>query len=292
MIKIDFEEQTYFIKQLLKLDNISLLKRVNYIKSFISKFFYNYKLKKRDDYIYFYSDYLDKKIISKIIASKYTIVTSNWSKKNIINNINILESKVKVIYPIIKKPILNINNSKKTIYNKYNIKPNDKLLFFTSTHLTKNDMQDIFKIVSQIQNINYKLLILVNKNQLIAFKFQLRKYKFDKRVIFSDNFDDIDCILEACDIFIYLTSLNRFQTIVLKAMLMKCVVFISQNSSCSEILDTFSIMQKPYDKNTPFKIDALLQNEEELINIKNSNHKKALCINSDVNIQDFHSMFS
>ena len=47
----------------------------------------------------------------------------------------------------------------------------------------------------------------------------------------------------------------------------------------SEILDTFSLIQSDIDPSTPFKVDALLSNQEELKKIQKFNYKISLNYN-------------
>jgi len=225
--------------------------------------------------VYFHSGKIDENIVSIISTSKNIIVNSKSAKKEILNKIDIDENKIHVIYPSIKKSDINIKEVKRAFREELNIPKKTRIIFFTARTLKTNGVKELFDTIMSLSNDNYKLVIASDKEQIETLKFQIAKYKLDDKIIFYEDFEDIDLLYAVSDIFVLPTYVKNFSLSILKAMSVKTVVFVSSTNSARELVDIFATMESPTDPNTSFKIDALLSEKDDLKLIQKSNYKVA-----------------
>lgn len=96
-----------------------------------------------------------------------------------------------------------------------------------------------------------------------------------EKLILLDDFEDMDKLFIASDIFLLPTTNKTFNTNILKAMYCKCAVFTTVTNDASELVDVFSTMESPQDRSMQFKLDALLHDDTELNTIKEQNYNVA-----------------
>ncbi|NQY92875.1 MAG: glycosyltransferase family 4 protein, partial [Campylobacteraceae bacterium] len=225
--------------------------------------------------IYFHSGKIDASAITLILQTPIVIANSNSAKKEILNKTDVAETKIHVIYPSIKKSNIDIKEAKKDFFEELEIPKKTRIIFFTARTLKTNGIKELFDTLLTLSNDNYKLIIASDKEQITALKFQITKYKLDDKVIFYEDFKNMDLLYAVSDIFVLPTYVKNFSLNILKAMSLKTAVFVSSNNSASELVDIFATMESPRDSNTSFKIDALLREKDDLKLIKKSNYKVA-----------------
>jgi len=225
--------------------------------------------------IYFHSGRIDETTESILSRSKNVIVNSKSAKKEILNKIQIDENKVHIIYPSIKKSDISIKEAKKEFREELNILKKTRIIFFTARTLKTNGVKELFDIVMSLSNDNYKIVIASDKEQIATLKFQIAKYKLEDKIIFYEDFKNMDLLYAVSDIFILPTYVKNFSLSILKAMSFKTAVFVSSTNSARELVDVFATMESPRDPNTSFKIDALLKEKDDLKLIQKSNYKVA-----------------
>ncbi|OUR73159.1 hypothetical protein A9Q76_02625 [Arcobacter sp. 31_11_sub10_T18] len=225
--------------------------------------------------IYFHSGKIDKSLIPTITKSKKVIVNSKSAKDEIVKKIEVDENKVHVIYPAIKKLDINIKEARKEFCEELEISKKTRIIFFTARTLKTNGVKELFDILLSLSNDNYKLIIASDKEQITTLKFQIAKYNLDDKIIFYEDFKNMDLLYAVSDIFVLPTYVKNFSLSILKAMSLKTAVFVSSTNSARELVDIFATMESPSDPNTSFKIDALLSEKDDLKLIKKSNQKIA-----------------
>ena len=225
--------------------------------------------------IYFHSGKIDSSIISIITRSKKVIVNSKSAKAEIVKRIEVDENKVHVIYPAIKKADINVKEARKEFCEELQIPKKTRIIFFTARTLKTNGVKELFDIILALSSDNYKLIIAGDKEQITTLKFQISKYKLDDKVIFYEDFKNMDLLYAVSDIFVLPTYVKNFSLSILKAMSLKTAVFVSSTNSARELVDIFATIESPRDPNTSFKIDALLREKDDLKLIKKSNQKIA-----------------
>ncbi|MGB5919248.1 glycosyltransferase [Arcobacter sp.] len=263
-ISIYYKLNNVLIEELLKDENISLYKK----QSIFQKL--TFKAKTYPD-VYFHNGLLDEEAIEMIENAKKTIVNSYTMKIEIIKTCKITNDKVEVIYPTITSTYLKPKDSKEILSQEFNIDKKDKIILFHSKNLLKNGVLEFLDILVSLSNDNYKAIIAGSKNQIYSLKFKFTKYNLDDKVIFVEDYKNIDLLYSAADIFILPTYVKAFSSNVLRAMFFKTAVFVSANSASKEVIDIFSTMDSPTDRSMQFKVEALLSNKDELKNIKKTN---------------------
>ena len=237
--------------------------------------------------VYFHSGAINEDVVNLVMNSKKVITNSKSAKADILSKINneINEEKISVIYPAIRASGIKPKEARKQLCEELNIDKKTRIIFFTARVLKTNGVKELFDTILSLTNDNYRVIIASDAKQIETLKFQIAKYKKIDKIIFYEDFKNIDLLYAACDIFVLPTFVKNFSISILKAMSLKSAVFVSANNSAREIVDIFSTMESPSDPNTSFKIDALLRGKDDLKLIKKQNAKSAKAFLIDKQIQ-------
>ncbi|MDD2291872.1 MAG: glycosyltransferase [Aliarcobacter sp.] len=273
-----YKSSNILIKELEKQKNIETIKEGNFFSNLFSK-------KKYAD-IYFHTGVLDEKSIENIKNSKITIANTFASMNQIIAKTKISHEKIKVIYPSINVKYKNPEETKEKICEELKIDLANKIIFFTAKNIKSSGVKEFLDICSSLTYENFKIIIAGEKKQLAALQFQLTKYqKIEDKIILLEDYKNIDDLFFASDIFLLPTYNKSFSTNIVKAMFCECAVFLSLENDAKEILDVFASLDSPSDPSTTFKIDAILQGENDLIEIKKQNRELALEFTLESNLE-------
>ena len=273
-----YKSSNILIKELEKQKNIETIKEGNFFSNLFSK-------KKYAD-IYFHTGVLDEKSIEDIKNSKITIANTFASMNQIIAKTKISHEKIKVIYPSINVKYKNPEEIKEKICKELKIDSTNKIIFFTAKNIKSSGVKEFLDICSSLTYENFKIIIAGEKKQLAALQFQLTKYqKIEDKIILLEDYKNIDDLFFAADIFLLPTYNKSFSTNIVKAMFCECAVFLSLENDAKEILDVFASLDSPSDPSTTFKIDAILQGENDLIEIKKQNRELALEFTLESNLE-------
>jgi len=223
-----------------------------------------FKKKKYPD-IYFHQGSIDNKAIDLIQNSKVVIVNSNGIKKVIKNKIlDISIDKINILYPYTINSTPYSKELKRKFREKYKIEKNTNLILFTASDLIIGGLKVFLATLSNLQNTNFKVIIESNLKQIQNLKLQIDRQKFPYEFILLENYKNKEELFIVSDIFILPTKQKLFALNILRAMYYKNAVFLMSTNYASEIIDTFSLIQSEEDPSTPFKVDALLSNKNEL----------------------------
>ena len=268
MTTISYKAKSKLIDELLKKDDIKLLEK----QSLFSKIGFS---KKEEADLYFHNGALDKEAIFSINASKKTIVNSQMLAKEVLKKIPEAKEKLELIYPAVDLIYQNPKEIKKQVCEKLGIDSKKKIIFFTAQNLKANGVLDFINIIMQLNSQNIISIIASDKKQIFNLKFQLSKLDLEGKLLLLEDYKNMDELFLASDVFLLPTYNNNFAVNILKAMYCKCVVFTTVNNASKELIDTFSTMESPNDRSIIFKINAILQNKDDLKLIKNQNRKIA-----------------
>ena len=270
MIFIDYKNETSLIKSLLKDSKIEKIKTKSFFNKLISK-----DIKKSD--VYFHYGVFDKSSIKHINASKKVIVSSFFLKKELLKHLATFDEKnIDVLYPSINESLLDKELCKNTLAKAYNFSSSAKIILFTAKNFKKNGIKDFLDITASLKYKNKQIIIEGSKEEIRILKSISRKKQYLENVLFLEDYKNMGFLYAASDIFLLPTTLRVFSRNVLKAMYHKCAVFVCNISSTCEILDVFSSLSNGADAATSFKMDAILNSEEELLFIQNNNHKTSI----------------
>ena len=266
-LHIAINTKTKVITQLEKKFEITYYKEQTFLEKLLLK-------EKKYPDIYFHQGSINTKALDIIEHSKVTIVNSNALKEQICAKRTYLKAdKIFVIYPYINTQLEYNKQLKKEFRKKYEIKKEQRLIFFTGKNLILSGVEKFFEIVHTLERDNYKIVIETNTQEKQKIQERVKHYKLDNQTIILENYTNIDELFIAADMFILPTKQKLFALNVLKAMYFKNAVFISSDNASSEIIDSFSLILGEKDRNTPFKIDALLGNKKELKKIQKENYQ-------------------
>jgi len=196
-------------------------------------------------YLYFPEDFKKKDLWQlinwtkfSINKSKQIISVSKTTKKDIVKNYNICESKVSVIYNGYEKinQVLDIKNPAfvKTTAGK------QKFILFVGTIQPRKNLKTLIDAFAKFQqtNPNFKLVIVGKKGWLYKSIFEkVKSMNLEDRVIFTGHISDDELIWYYKNAFcLTLPSLYEgFGIPVLEAMSYDCPTIISMSSSLPEI---------------------------------------------------------
>ncbi|KAB7886169.1 glycosyltransferase [Poseidonibacter ostreae] len=267
-ITISYKSKTNLIKELEKDERISVLEKQSLFKKL------SFSKKEYAD-IYFHSGVLDDTSILNIKNAKKTIVNCKKQKNDILEKIDILDEKVKVIYPSIKLNYQKPKKIKEKICKEFDIDSTPKIIYFTANNLKTSGVKEFFDIIVSLNSMNKQIIISSDKNQITSLKFLISKYNFGDEVLLLEDYKNENELFLAADIFLLPTNNKSFATNVLKAMYFKCAVLTPTSNPASELIDVFATMENPSDPSTSFKLDALLSRPEDLKLIQKANRKIA-----------------
>ncbi|MGB5867726.1 MAG: glycosyltransferase, partial [Arcobacteraceae bacterium] len=167
----------------------------------------------------------------------------------------------------------------------HSIEKKSKIILFRGNDLAKNGLGYLFDAISRLYEKNFTLIIESNSQQIHQLRTKMEKANLGYPYILLENYENIDELFIASDIFILPTYLKYFAVDVIRAMSYKNAVFLMEQNHASEVVDVFSLIQNDADRSTSFKLDSLLINKEELKNIQKENYNKALEYTLDKSIE-------
>ncbi|WP_417326332.1 glycosyltransferase [Halarcobacter sp.] len=267
MITINYKTRNSLISKLLEKENIQEVKK----PSLFSKVLGN----KEFADIYFHSGNLDADAIENIRNAKKVFVNSQTVHHELLKNFQENLEKIEVLYPSVNIEYKKPKEVKQAFCQEQNIDPKKKIIFFTAKNFKTSGVKEFISIVLQLSSDNYIAVIESDKKQITSLKFQLSKINVEDKILLLEDYPNKDELFLASDIFILPTHSKNFASNILKAMYCKCAVFVTATNPAKELVDVFAMMESPDDRSMQFKVDALLQNKNDLKLIKKQNRKIA-----------------
>jgi len=267
MITINYKTRNSLISKLLEKENIQEVKK----PSLFSKVLGN----KEFADIYFHSGNLDADAIENIKNAKKVFVNSQTVHHELLKNFQENLDKVEVLYPSVNIEYKKPKEVKQAFCEEQNIDPKKKIIFFTAKNFKTSGVKEFISIVLQLSSDNYIAVIESNKKQITSLRFQLSKINVEDKILLLEDYPNKDELFLASDIFILPTHSKNFASNILKAMYCKCAVFVTATNPAKELVDVFAMMESPDDRSMQFKVEALLQNKNDLKLIKKQNRKIA-----------------
>lgn len=283
---IFYKTENRLISEIKKRDYIKVVKNSSKILKLFGK-------RKYAD-IYFHSGILDEDSVDKIKNAKFTITNSFSNLNQILEKTEISKDKIDVIYPSVDLEYKKPKDIKEKYKERFDLTINTRLILFSAKNFKNSGIKEFLDICSNLSYVDFKLLILGNKQQLNALEFLLPKYKsLESKIIkLEESKESSDEIFLLSDIFLLPTHNKNIASSVIKAMFCKCVVFAPINNDIKEILDIYATMDSPSDPSTPFKIDGVLYDLNELKKIQKENRKIAKQMSLEQNIAKFDDILS
>ena len=186
-----------------------------------------------------------------IIRAQRILVSSQFSKKDLIDIYNVNGKQIEVVYCGVKsffKPLADLENAK-VIMKKYGIF--DKFILFVGRLDTRKNLPVLFKtfnLLKQTKKIPHKLVIVGKKDYLSKHIVkELNSSPYKKDVIFTGFVEENSLVLfyNMADVFIYPSFYEGFGLPCLEAMASGCPVVSSNNSSLPEVVGSAGILIDP-----------------------------------------------
>lgn len=267
-ISITYKAKTKLIEELEKQENIKTLEDQSLLKKL------SFSKKEYAD-VYFHSGSIDDKAIENASNAKKIIVPSLKLKKEMITKANITEDIIELVYPSVNVEYEKPKVIKGKVCEKLGINPKKRIVLFTAKNIKANGVKEFIETIFSLNEDNFIALIAADHKQIYSLKFQLSKFDYSDKIMLVEDYDNMNELFLASDIFLLPTYNSSFATNVLKAMYCKCAVFTTVNNHSKELIDVFATMESPTDRSAPFKVDALLMQKEELKKIKKQNRNIA-----------------
>ena len=186
------------------------------------------------------------------------IATSESAKKDLIDNFNVQENKIKVIYNAFDEKFFQDASLTEIqrVKNKYKI--DGEYILFMNTIKPLNNLTRLIEAFSKARLIvkgkkpssNYKL-VLAGKNGWLADEIhQIAKdFGLKNEVVFPGYIDpeDLNALFAGADVFVSVPIYEEFGAPVLEAMACGVPVVCSDVSSLLEITDDAAQLVNPYD---------------------------------------------
>ena len=227
--------------------------------------------------------YLERKCFNN---AKSIIANSNMVKQQIIDNYNINQNKINVIYNGIELKKIDYTKSFNKISKEFLIKKNQKIILFVGSGFKRKGVEEFLIIISKLKTKNFRAFIIGKEKNIKYYQNLSKKLSIDNQVSFTGTREDVDDFYAISDIFLFPTHYDPFSNVVLEAMNFENVVFTTNTNGSSEILDENYIMTSPSDYKIVSSIDNLLSNKTRLNAEKIKNKKISDCFPIQKNLNE------
>ena len=208
------------------------------------------------------------------INAKVIIANSKMVKNDIIQSYAIDPNKIKVIYNGFNalEPI-SYEKSISKLAQEFNINSNQSIILYVGSGYKRKGVIEFLQILSQLNNKNFVAFIIGKDKKYKDYQKIINAFSLEDRVKILGIRKDVNDFYIASDIFILPSHYEPFGNVILEAMCYGNVVFTTNQTGASEILDKEFIMSDSKDFSVVKKIDNLLIKPTIMREIKQRNLK-------------------
>jgi len=169
--------------------------------------------------------------------SNHIFTVSNYSKKSIINEYNIKEDKITVVYNAASNIFTNTNTEHSSL-DKFSLKPQNYLLTVGRNDIRKN-YQTLLKAYAIIKNKVPPLVIVDSSSKRFSLMRIIEKYNLRNSVNIISNINNnvLSEIYRNATLFIYTSYAEGFGIPVIESMASGLCAIISETTSLKELGD-------------------------------------------------------
>lgn len=262
----------------LGLDSVYLEKKNKfYFPKFINDFLFNKKIQKmaEERKIVGFGSVLNADLLfvksgvksdnEFIKSSKKVAVVSKAQKQKFVAKKIKKEDEITYFYPFFSQACdVSAQNNEKKIILAYVENPK------------KSGIDEFLKIISNLENKNCEVVICCKEILQVQLEFYVINVKNIKiKIEPIKNTNSLCELFLKSDICIFPLQSISFEDFVVDAMNAKNAVFVPVSNDSCEILDFFATISANDDAQIGYKLSALLNNDEELENIKTENYEMA-----------------
>ena len=202
----------------------------------VHKVFLNIENKSKTNLLHKVYLSLEKKCFKN---AKKIIANSEMVKKEIINTYGIEESKIKVIYNGINIEKPNFKEAYVKVMQEFDIDKlkGQKIFTYVGSGFKRKGVEDFLFILSKLKFRNFKAFIIGKEKQISYYKSLCKKFKLERKVIFTGQRIDVKNFYSVSDIFLFPTRYEPFSNVVLEAMNYSNVIITTKQNGAHEILD-------------------------------------------------------
>ncbi len=216
--------------------------------------------------------------------AKKIIAISNMVKEDIINSYDINPSKIEVIYNGINIQKPNYNTAYTKLSSEFKISKKDKIILYVGSGFKRKGVKEFLQIISKLKFDNFKAFIIGKEKKINYYKQLASKLDIEHKVFFTGPRTDVNDFYTISDIFLFPTKYEPFGSVILEAMNFGNAVFTTEYCGGGEILEKKYIMSNSKDFSVIEKIDALLLDEDRLMQVKESNIQKVQNFSIEENV--------
>ena len=217
--------------------------------------------------------------------AKRIIANSHMIKDEIVNAYDINPEKIDVVYNGVASKTVDYQGSFNRLSKEFSIEKNTPILLYVGSGFKRKGVEEFLEIIAKLKSENIQVFIIGKEKNLEYYKQLSKDLRIDKKVIFTGPRSDVDDFYIISDIFLFPTRYEPFSNALLEAMSFENAVFTTKQNGAHEILEDEYIMSNSRDYSVAGKIDALLEDVEELSAIKQVNNLKANELSTELNMQ-------
>ena len=217
--------------------------------------------------------------------AKRIIANSHMIKDEIVNAYDINPEKIDVVYNGVASKTVDYQGSFNRLSKEFSIEKNTPILLYVGSGFKRKGVEEFLEIIAKLKTENIQVFIIGKEKNLEYYKQLSKDLRIDKKVIFTGPRGDVDDFYIISDIFLFPTRYEPFSNVLLEAMSFENAVFTTKQNGAHEILEDEFIMSNSRDYSVAGKIDALLEDVEELSAIKQVNNLKANELSTELNMQ-------
>jgi len=225
---------------------------------------------------------LEKKAFHR---AKKIIAISTMVKNNIIDTYGIDPSKIVVVHNGIILEESDTGNAFQKLSEEFGIKKEEKIILFVGSGFKRKGVEAFLHVVSRLKYNHFKAFIIGKEKKLSYYKRLAKELGVQNKVIFTGSRKDVNSFYTISDIFLFPSKYDPFGNVILEAMHFANAVITTQQCGAGEILDDAFIMDQPDDYTIAAKIDALLNDENRLNEIKAKNKQIVKSFTIEKNVE-------
>lgn len=215
--------------------------------------------------------FIEKKCFNN---AKVIIANSIMVKNDIIKAYDIDPNKIEIIYNGFKsKENQSYERSFSKLSKEFNIKPNQSIILYVGSGYKRKGVFELLQILSKLNNKNFVAFVIGKEKRYKYYKKIVNFFSLEGKVNIIGIRKDVSDFYIASDIFILPSHYEPFGNVVLEAMCYGNVVFTTNQTGASELLDKDFVMSDSKDFSVVKKIDNLLINPTIMREIKQRNLK-------------------
>ena len=226
--------------------------------------------------------YIEKRCFEK---AEKIIAISNMVKNDIVNNYDIDDEKISIVYNGIDNKKIDNKKSFNKLAKEFSLKECQKILLYVGSGFKRKGVRDFLIIVSKLKNKDIKAFVIGKEKDIKYYKQLSQDMGIDNKVVFTGARDDVDDFYTISDIFIFPTRYEPFGNVILESMHFGNAVFTTKQCGGGELLDSCFVMNNSKDLSVVDQINELLIDNNKLEKIKEKNKKISNKFSIEVNLK-------